>query len=181
MEWCKAHKKDYLPVVFPGFSWNNLKKNPKDFNSIPRLGGKFLWEQYVQAKKIGATMIYQAMFDEVNEGTAIFKCTNTPPVGASGFVTYEGQPIGTAIKAKVIKNKVAPPFKEADFVIKYGRGIDRTLDILRSSLVRGIVVKGGTWWKYGDIQLGQGEENASEFLFQNPEVMAEIVAKVLKC
>jgi hypothetical protein len=92
MEWCKYHHKEYLPVVFPGFSWNNLKKNPDDFNSIPRLGGKFLWEQYVQAKKCGATMIYQAMFDEVDEGTAILKCTNNPPVGASKFLTFERLP-----------------------------------------------------------------------------------------
>jgi len=92
MEWCKKYNKEYLPVVFPGFSWNNLKKDPKVFNMIPRLGGKFLWKQYVEAKKIGATMIYQAMFDEVDEGTAIFKCTNNPPVGASKFLTYEGLP-----------------------------------------------------------------------------------------
>jgi hypothetical protein len=90
MEWCKYHRKEYLPVAFPGFSWTNLKKNPDAFNSLPRYGGKFLWEQYVQAKKAGATMIYQAMFDEVDEGTAILKCTNNPPVGASKFLTYEG-------------------------------------------------------------------------------------------
>jgi hypothetical protein len=92
MQWCKTHKKEYLPVVFPGFSWTNLKKKPDAFNSIPRLGGKFLWEQYVQAKKAGATMIYQAMFDEVDEGTAILKCTNNPPAGASKFLTFEGLP-----------------------------------------------------------------------------------------
>jgi hypothetical protein len=92
IEWCKKYNKEYLPVVFPGFSWNNLKKDPKVFNMIPRLGGKFLWKQYLEAKKVGATMIYQAMFDEVDEGTAIFKCTNNPPVGASKFLTYEGLP-----------------------------------------------------------------------------------------
>jgi hypothetical protein len=92
MEWCKHYNKEYLPVVFPGFSWTNLKKKAKDFNTIPRLGGKFLWAQYYEAKKVGATMIYQAMFDEVDEGTAILKCTNNPPVGASKFLTYEGLP-----------------------------------------------------------------------------------------
>lgn len=91
IEWCKERGKDYLPVVFPGFSWHNLKpQSPLD--QIPRLKGQFLWTQFVEAKKAGATMIYQAMFDEVNEGTAILKCTNKPPVGASPFVTYEGLP-----------------------------------------------------------------------------------------
>lgn len=91
VEWCQEHKVEYLPVVFPGFSWHN--QNPKfATNSTPRLGGKFLWAQYVAAKKAGATMMYQAMFDEVDEGTAIFKCTNDVPVGESKFLTYEGLP-----------------------------------------------------------------------------------------
>jgi hypothetical protein len=89
--WCKAHGKDYLPVVFPGFSWHNMKPTAR-FNEIPRLKGRFLWTQYVEAKRSGATMIYQAMFDEMDEGTAIFKCTNDPPVGKSRFLTYERLP-----------------------------------------------------------------------------------------
>ena len=91
IEWCEGHSMDYLPVVFPGFSWHNLK--PKDpSNQIPRLKGEFLWSQFVGAKKAGASMIYVAMFDEVDEGTAIFKCTNEPPVGESPFINYEGLP-----------------------------------------------------------------------------------------
>jgi len=89
--WCREKKKEYLPVVFPGFSWHNMKPEAK-LDQIPRLGGRFLWTQYVEAKKAGATMVYQAMFDEVDEGTAIYKCTNTPPVGESTFLTYEGLP-----------------------------------------------------------------------------------------
>jgi len=89
--WCKEKKKEYLPVVFPGFSWHNLKPE-SPLNHIPRLGGRFLWTQYAEAKKAGATMVYQAMFDEVDEGTAIYKCTNNPPVGESKFITYEGLP-----------------------------------------------------------------------------------------
>jgi len=89
--WCKARGKEYLPVVFPGFSWHNMKRD-SPLGKIPRLGGKFLWAQYTEARKAGATMIYQAMFDEVDEGTAIFKCTNDPPVGASRFLTYENLP-----------------------------------------------------------------------------------------
>ncbi|MEI6178300.1 MAG: glycoside hydrolase family 71/99-like protein [Verrucomicrobiota bacterium] len=95
--WCKQHRIDYLPVVFPGFSWHNMVPD-KPLNQIPRLGGKFLWTQYAQVKKAGATMVYQAMFDEVDEGTAIFKCTNDPPVGASTFLTYEGLPCDYYLK-----------------------------------------------------------------------------------
>lgn len=91
LRWCREHQLEYLPVVFPGFSWHNMFPN-SPLNAIPRLGGQFLWTQYVEAKRAGATMIYQAMFDEVDEGTAIFKCTNDPPVGESQFLTYEGLP-----------------------------------------------------------------------------------------
>jgi hypothetical protein len=92
IEWCDKYDKDYLPVLWPGFSWANLERDPGQFNKIPRLGGRFLWKQYTEAKEAGATMIYQAMFDEVDEATAIFKCTNDPPVGKSRFLTYEGLP-----------------------------------------------------------------------------------------
>jgi hypothetical protein len=83
------HRKELLPVVFPGFSWHNMKPDSPP-NSIPRIKGEFLWRQYTEAKNAGATMVYQAMFDEVDEGTAIFKCTDDVPVGKSSFVTYEG-------------------------------------------------------------------------------------------
>ena len=91
LAWCRERGKEYLPVVFPGFSWHNMFPD-KPLDQIPRLGGRFLWTQYVAAKRAGATMVYQAMFDEVDEATAIYKCTNTPPLGASTFLTYEGLP-----------------------------------------------------------------------------------------
>jgi hypothetical protein len=91
LEWCKAHGKDYLPVVFPGFSWHNRHPDAP-LDEIPRLQGRFLWKQYVEAKAAGATMIYQAMFDEMDEGTAVFKCTGDPPVGKCRFLTLEGLP-----------------------------------------------------------------------------------------
>lgn len=89
--WCSDHQLDYLPVVFPGFSWHHMKGS--ELNQIPRKKGQFFWSQIVAAKRAGAEMIYIAMFDEVDEGTAIFKCTNQPP-SADGvsFVTYEGLP-----------------------------------------------------------------------------------------
>jgi hypothetical protein len=91
LAWCREQALDYLPVVFPGFSWRNLKGN-SPLDKIPRLKGGFLWSQFVAAKRAGADMIYVAMFDEVDEGTAIFKCVNEPPTGSSPFLTYEGLP-----------------------------------------------------------------------------------------
>ena len=89
--WCAERKLDFLPVVFPGFSWFNMTGGK--FNEIPRLKGEFLWSQMVAAKRAGANMIYVAMFDEMDEGTAIFKCTNEVPVGGPNrFVTFEGLP-----------------------------------------------------------------------------------------
>lgn len=90
IKWCKANGKDYMPVLFPGFSWHNMKKDAPQ-NMIPRLGGRFFWQQVKGAVDAGAESLYLAMFDEIDEGTAFFKCTNTPPVGESSFITYEGE------------------------------------------------------------------------------------------
>ena len=90
IKWCKADGKDYMPVLFPGFSWHNMKKDAPQ-NMIPRLGGRFFWQQVKGAVDAGAESLYLAMFDEIDEGTAFFKCTNTPPVGESSFITYEGE------------------------------------------------------------------------------------------
>ena len=90
IKWCKANGKDYMPVLFPGFSWHNMKKDAPQ-NMIPRLGGRFFWQQVKGAVDAGAESLYLAVFDEIDEGTAFFKCTNTPPVGESSFITYEGE------------------------------------------------------------------------------------------
>jgi len=81
----------YLPVIYPGFSWDNLQQLPPGTSKIPRLGGDFLWKQFYDARNLGLDMAFVAMFDEVDEGTAIFKVSNTPPTQAY-FVTYEGKP-----------------------------------------------------------------------------------------
>ena len=110
LEWCRDKGKTYLPVTFPGFSWHNSHpRSPLD--EIPRLKGRFLWKQYIEAKKAGATAVYQAMFDEMDEGTAIFKCTNDPPVGESRFLTLEGLPSDhylwlTGTGAKLLRGEI---------------------------------------------------------------------------
>jgi hypothetical protein len=88
---CEKNGMLWLPVVYPGFSWDNLAKKPPGSTNIPRRGGAFLWEQFHALSKLGADSVCVAMFDEVDEGTAIFKVTNTPPVQAH-FLTYEGLP-----------------------------------------------------------------------------------------
>ena len=89
--WARRNDIDYMPVVFPGFSWHNLRGT--ELGSIPRLKGQFLWSQVVATRKAGADMLYVAMFDEVDEATAIFKCSNTPPSsGGTRFLTFDGLP-----------------------------------------------------------------------------------------
>lgn len=98
MKWCKKEGIEYVPCVYPGFSWHNLSRfefpdDIKPSGSIPRMGGKFYWQQMSTAIKSGAEMIYVAMFDEVNEGTAIFKVSDNPPVSnVAKFVNLEGMP-----------------------------------------------------------------------------------------
>ena len=82
---------DYLPVIYPGFGWTNLKGKDAASATIPRLGGEFYWRQFATAADLGLEMAYVAMFDEVDEATAIFKVSNSPPTQAR-FETNEGLP-----------------------------------------------------------------------------------------
>lgn len=88
LAWCRERGIEYLPVVFPGFSWSNLKGGPLD--QIPRLRGQFFQRQIVEAAGIGAECLYVAMFDECDEGTAIFKCVEPPRGLSDRFVGLDG-------------------------------------------------------------------------------------------
>ncbi|MDR3217385.1 MAG: xylosidase [Dysgonamonadaceae bacterium] len=114
MKWCRENNVAYVPCVTPGFSWHNLSRNsddPKPIASIPRLKGRFYWAQLTTAINSGAGMVYVAMFDEVNEGTAIFKVSDNPPVGSiAKFVDLEGMPSDhylwlTGEASKILKNQ----------------------------------------------------------------------------
>lgn len=86
--------------------------------------------------------------------------------------------IGNRVRVKVVKNKVAPPFKEAEFDIMYGQGISKTGEILDLAVLLEIAQKSGSWFNYGEMRLGQGRDNSKTFLLDNPEIAAEIEAKV---
>ena len=87
--------------------------------------------------------------------------------------------VGNRTRVKVVKNKVSPPFKQAEFDIMYGKGISREGSLIDLSVDLGIVKKSGAWFTYEGEQLGQGREKAKEYLRTNPEVMMEISDKVL--
>jgi hypothetical protein len=90
IQWCNDNKVDYVPLVFPGFSWGNLKNDPTIYNAIPRNGGDFLWKQVAGAKNAGAQSLYVAMFDEIDEGTAIFKCLRENELPLNGTKKFVG-------------------------------------------------------------------------------------------
>ncbi|SFC16665.1 recombinase RecA [Ruminococcus albus] len=89
-----------------------------------------------------------------------------------------GEVLGNRTKCKVVKNKVAPPFKECEFDIMYGKGISRVGEVLDAAVDLGIVKKGGAWFSYEDYKLGQGRDNSKQFLLDHPDIMAEIEEKI---
>lgn len=92
LDWCEQRQITYLPVIWPGFSWQNMYEKNSRAALFPRDGGKFLWRQFKCISAAGGDSAYVAMFDEIDEGTAIFKCTNEPPVGKSVFQTFDTDP-----------------------------------------------------------------------------------------
>ena len=89
-----------------------------------------------------------------------------------------GEMVGNRARVKVVKNKVAPPFKEAEFDIMFGKGISKEGDILDLAANSGIVIKSGSWYAYGGEKIGQGRENAKKYFMEHPDIMEEIDAKV---
>ncbi len=91
-----------------------------------------------------------------------------------GLKDASGQFIGNRTRAKVVKNKVAPPFKEAEFDIMFGEGISKTGEVLDLAVRLGIIQKSGAWFSYGDTRLGQGRDNVKLYLKEHPDFMAEV-------
>ena len=93
-------------------------------------------------------------------------------------IKQDGEVIGNRARVKVIKNKVAPPFREAEFDIVYGKGISKEGNILDMAVNLDIIEKSGSWFSYNGEKIGQGRENAKQYLKDNPEIMQEVEKKV---
>ncbi|MGB4659515.1 MAG: recombinase RecA [Mobilitalea sp.] len=89
-----------------------------------------------------------------------------------------GEVIGNRTRVKVVKNKIAPPFKEAEFDIMFGKGISKEGDVLDLASDANIIIKSGAWYAYNDAKIGQGRENAKQYLIENPEIYSEVELKV---
>ena len=95
-----------------------------------------------------------------------------------GAIKKADEVIGNQTRVKVVKNKVSPPFKLAEFEILYGEGISREGEIIELGVQHGLIDKAGSWYSYGDDRIGQGKENVREFLRTNPDIAAEIEHKI---
>jgi recombination protein RecA len=95
-----------------------------------------------------------------------------------GAIKEKDDVVGNTTRVKVVKNKVAPPFKQVEFDIMYGEGISKTGELIDIGVKAGVVEKSGSWYSYGDERIGQGRENAKQFLKQNPSVASEIEDRI---
>jgi recombination protein RecA len=95
-----------------------------------------------------------------------------------GSIKKADEVIGSETRVKVVKNKVAPPFRQAEFDILYGEGISRLGEILELGVQAGVVEKSGAWYAYKKDRIGQGKDNAREYLREHPELASELEAKI---
>jgi recombination protein RecA len=95
-----------------------------------------------------------------------------------GAIKKGDEVLGNETRVKVVKNKVAPPFRTAEFEILYGQGISRAGEVIDLGVKEGIVAKSGSWYSYNDERIGQGKENVRDFLLQNPDIAADIERQI---
>ena len=96
----------------------------------------------------------------------------------TGAVKQGEEVVGNETRVKVVKNKVSPPFKQAEFQIMYGKGIYRMGEVIDLGVKEGLIDKAGAWYSYNGDKIGQGKANAANFLEENPEIAQEIEGKI---
>ncbi|MCE2929942.1 MAG: recombinase RecA [Vampirovibrionales bacterium] len=127
-------------------------------------------------QKIG---VYMGNPETTTGGNALkFYCSLRMDIRRIEILKKDGVEYGNRVKCKIVKNKVAPPFRIAEFDILYGKGISVEGSVIDVATEMGIVKKSGTWFSYGETRLGQGREKARDFIIENPAMMAEIDQKV---
>ncbi len=99
-------------------------------------------------------------------------------VRRTGDIKEGNEKVGYRVKVKVVKNKLAPPFQEAEFDMLYGEGICKLCDLIDVATEKGVLTKSGSWYSYGELRLGQGREQVKKYLKENPELAEEIERKV---
>ena len=105
-------------------------------------------------------------------------CAHTGATRRIGSIKDRDEVVGNSTKVKVVKNKVAPPFRQVEFDIMYGEGISKTGELIDLGVKAGVVEKSGSWYSYGDERIGQGRENAKQYLRDNPDVAYAIEDKI---
>ena len=95
-----------------------------------------------------------------------------------GAIKEGDEIVGNETRVKVVKNKMAPPFKVVDFQILYGKGINRFAEIIEYAVKKSIIEKSGSWYSYNGDRIGQGKENVREFLTENPKIAKELTEKI---
>ena len=128
----------------------------------------------------GAMFLAQAGFTSCSKWTEpeALDYTEPAPVGKVEAIKEGGNVIGNKTRVKVVKNKVAPPFREAYFDIMYGEGISKWGELVDLAVQMDIIQKSGSWFSMGDERIGQGKDSVKSFLMNNPDIAEEVEAKV---
>jgi recombination protein RecA len=108
-----------------------------------------------------------------------FYCSCRIDVRRIGQLKEGEEVIGQRVRAKVVKNKVAPPFRVAEFDMMHASGISYESDVLDLAILQKVIVRSGAWFRYGEVQLGQGREKSRAFLLENPQLVEELKAKII--
>ena len=122
------------------------------------------------------------MFGNPETTPAATRSSSTPPSASTSAASARSRRatrcIGNQTRVKVVKNKIAPPFREVEFDIMYGEGISKMGEIIDLGVKAGVIEKSGAWFSYDSQRIGQGRENAKAFLKQNPDIAAKIEAAI---